>query len=540
MDHRPATTLILRFRDLVTAPGGTIAAHKAICDTGHVWWGWWSKAGERVPLEVFADFKSMASQDNGLECLLFDSGRRCLFRVRCNDITWDNTRTSIQSPEPDRTPGYYGTQAYLAWFKLIKIDDTAIEDAETLLHIYSYVQVDQFFDSDTSRYTRFYGKRVASLEELRQQDRTIWFIREALASAPSHELLLLDAHSLTPAHFPEFFYQSTSRQLLWVSDLHFGKHAFPLVNTPAMGALAYRIEDALVKQMSKHIGGLIVSGDVTWSATPEQYEQAKGFLAGVTSWTRLHNYQLAVCPGNHDICFSKDPSKKHEPVTYPPEEAQQAFAQFYNDLFYVAPNEYLCSGRRFLLGGEVPIEIVCLNSSLLKQTPGWFQGHGFIGDAQLDYAAKAMGWSQGERVGPVRMLVVHHHLLPVTYREEPIAGRIYSVALDAEALVRWIIRHKVQIVLHGHMHQLFYSRVTRSEDFMNASQEEHAFHVFGMGSTGVHEDHLGELKANMFAVLSFTRDSVTVHYYSVHRTNPSGLIRRITVPLWHEKSGQLQ
>jgi 3',5'-cyclic AMP phosphodiesterase CpdA len=482
----------------------------------------------------------MANQDNGFECLLFDSGRRCMFRARCRDITWDNTRTLIPSPELEHTPVYYRNQTYLAWFKITAIDDTAIENAETLLRTYSYVQVDAFFDAGKSRYRRFYGKRVASLEELRQQDRTIWFIEEAAATAPSHEILLLDAHSLTPSHFPEFFYQSTSRQLLWVSDLHFGNHAFPLADTPATVALAYRIEDALVRHLDKNIGGLIVSGDVTWSATPEQYAQAKGFLAGVNSWARLHNYQLAVCPGNHDICFSKDPAKKDEPVAYPPEEARKAFAQFYDDLFYLAPNEYLCSGRRFLLGGEVPIEVVCLNSSLLKQTPGWFQGHGFIGDRQLEHAAEAMGWGQGERVGPVRMLVVHHHLLPVTYREEPIAGRIYSVALDAEALVRWIIRYQVQIVLHGHMHQLFYSRVTRSEDFTNASQKEHTFHVFGLGSTGVDEEHLGELKANMFAVLSFTRDSMTVDYYSVHRTNPSQHIRQIAIPLWSAKSMQLQ
>ena len=79
-------------------------------------------------------------------------------------------------------------------------------------------------------------------------------------------------------------------------------------------------------------------------------------------------------------------------------------------------------GRRFLLGGAVPVEIVCLNSSLLGQEPGVFQGHGFIGEDQLRHAAREVGWEANRDSGDadlpraVRIAVVHHHLLPVIYR----------------------------------------------------------------------------------------------------------------------------
>jgi hypothetical protein len=56
-------TLILRFRDLPPVNGETIALHNEIArkETGYVWWGWWHKGGEQVPLEEFADLARRAT-----------------------------------------------------------------------------------------------------------------------------------------------------------------------------------------------------------------------------------------------------------------------------------------------------------------------------------------------------------------------------------------------------------------------------------------------------------------------------------------------
>ena len=39
-----------------------------------MWWGWWNKAGERAPAEVFQHLQGVA-HGAGLDLLLFDSGR---------------------------------------------------------------------------------------------------------------------------------------------------------------------------------------------------------------------------------------------------------------------------------------------------------------------------------------------------------------------------------------------------------------------------------------------------------------------------------
>lgn len=538
MPASETTSIILRYRDLVTAPGGTLTAHdEQRAASGSVWWGWWSKLGERVPSEEFAHLTRLARAQGGLEIWLFDSGREQLFRARCTDIVWDPVSDRIPSPDAAKTPAYYGSQQYLAWFKLTELSLAPEPDPDATLQRFSYERVDAFFDDASSRYGDFYGKQVSSVDELRQQERTIWFVRPFRQSDPHHQIRLLDARQLSPTHYPAHYEQSPSVRLLWLSDVHCsidGEHAFPTTADEAASPLGPRIEQACRDHGVTDLAGLILSGDLAWKADPAEFEQARQIAAHLQHWASLERYQVAVCPGNHDVAFSTTPWVKNSTVARSEAVARAGYEEFYSKMFYMSPNEFLTCGRRFLLGGAVPVEIVCLNSSFLGQQAGMFVGHGFVGERQLRDAAEQMGWDAARDVGgprPLRVVVVHHHLLPVTFREAPGAGWTYSVMLDAEALTRWIARYGVQVVLHGHMHTPFYSQVTRRASFQADESSRHRFHVFGMGSSGVHQRHWGEIKGNAFAVLTFGRESLTVVYYGVHPTDPSQEIARYTVAL---------
>ena len=530
-------TVILRFRDLATAPGGTLGTHKQICtDHGHVWWGWWSKMGERVPQEVFGRLKKLANQPGGLRLWLFDSGRELFFTATCIDIRWEATAEEIKSPEPDKTPAYYRERTWLAWFKLVSVSTVPEGDPTSILHGYSYVQVDEFFDHGRSRFTVFYGKQVSSLQELREQDRTIWFVRPFDASAdPSHQILLLDARTTSPTHFPEEFRQTAGRSILWLSDVHFSKaghHAFPPVTSEHAAPLATRVEQACRHHKVTDLGGIVLSGDLSWECAQEEFDEAARMIRFLLSSAALENYHVGVCPGNHDLAFSDKPFKKDAPVVRVDAAARHGYERFYSDLFYLYPNEFLSCGRRYLLGGSMPVEVVYLNSSFLLQKKDRFQGHGFVGEPQLEHAAKEMGWNTpADGPLPIRVAVIHHHLVPVIYREPPLSGRIYSVVLDAEAIVRWLLRNRVQIVLHGHMHTPFYSEVRRPVTFGDHLETARPLHVFGMGSSGVEVSHLGEERRNVFAVLTFDRAAVTVRYFTVHPTEPSREIASYHVAL---------
>src|SRR5690349_1379161 len=127
MPQTEVTTVILRFRDLATAQGQTLALHRAIRDEhGFVWWGWWNKFGEQVPSELFARLK-MEALGAPQDWFLFDSGQNRLYRARCSDVVWnEDARQRIPSPDPGTTPEYYRDQRYFAWFRLTELPNDPV------------------------------------------------------------------------------------------------------------------------------------------------------------------------------------------------------------------------------------------------------------------------------------------------------------------------------------------------------------------------------------------------------------------------------
>jgi hypothetical protein len=115
------------------------------------------------------------------------------------DIRWDAKLTPIPTSERDATPDYYGDSYYLAWFKLKDIEDILLPPTELLN--WSYVQIDEFFERRKSVFDAFYNKRVASFTELRNQDRTVWFIRPKRSEDGMHEIHVYDRSKTAPSNF---------------------------------------------------------------------------------------------------------------------------------------------------------------------------------------------------------------------------------------------------------------------------------------------------------------------------------------------------
>ena len=219
-------TVILRFRDLVTGPGGTVQQHNAIARaSGSVWWGWWHKLGEQVPLVTFDWLVQRIGNARPLRILLLDSGQNKVYVAGCLQIEWGHGRSPMDSPDPALTPAYYKAEKYLAWFKLDGISE--IDAGE--LRQYACLRVDEFFTENPSNYELFYNKAIYAAEELQQQNRTIWFVRRSRADDPHHFVQLLDNNRIIPSDFPSRILVSERDRLLWISDLHFGPHHEGLV-----------------------------------------------------------------------------------------------------------------------------------------------------------------------------------------------------------------------------------------------------------------------------------------------------------------------
>lgn len=521
-ERRAPQTMILRFRDLSVAAGHTIKEHsEIIAAKGGVWWGWWKKQGEKVPV---ATFQALAKQDAlPREVFLFDTGSSSLYRATLLDIHWSAKGEFIPTPDADRTPAYYGNVSYLAWFRFGTIEP--VPDGEQLLRGYSYCRVDEFFETNRSIFQDFYGKQISSFVELTHQERTIWFIGPKQAGDPSHEIRLYDSARTTPADFPQNVIASASSLLVWVSDLHFsaGRHGFPLVSDEHGWDLSRVLREDLQEFCgAKEMAGMLLSGDLTWAAQENEFQLARSFIDGIRSWATLQYHNFVVCPGNHDVAFATDPSAKNLPVTAAPETALKNFRSFYEGLYSTKGNKWLCSGRRFLVGNARAVEVVSLNSSFLTQVEDLFQGQGFLGEDQLGFAAEQMGWkkhSDGPRA--FRIVMLHHHVVPIIHRELPVYEHRASTVYDAGALCKWLTEHEVDLVIHGHMHQAGIVKESRSPNLRATPEAWHEFTIAALGSTGVKVDHTSD-RRNSYAVLDFRRQSVKLTIRQISAVNDIG------------------
>jgi hypothetical protein len=138
--------------------------------------------------------------------------------------------------------------------------------------------------------------------------------------------------------------------------------------------------------------------------------------------------------------------------------------------------------------------------------------------------------------GAYRILMLHHHIVPVTYRENATVDVHGSIVFDANAIIEWIADHGIDLVLHGHQHQPFLTRLSyplRHEGLSDGSIARwHEFYVVGLGSTGVNIEHLGEIKKNVYGVLDLKSDGIEISIRSISpsRTYKSGTLWSVPIP----------
>lgn len=500
-------TMILRFRDLVTSENGTIEQHKAIIDNhGYVWWAWWKKGGEKIP----NDFSLLSTRvKEGPVCVfLVDSGRNILYRAICDSIKV-RTSTKIPSPEKDKTPTYYCDQNYYAWFKFTKIEQCDKSE----LKQYSYIHCKDLFDDENINYSSFENKRIHSISELVQQNRTVWFVREAEEADPDNEIILLNADIIQPLNFSKKYYQVPGDTLLWLSDLHLSDNVFGHVAGKARSTLTQHICSCIG---SKKLAGLLISGDITSRAERNGFQIAEQLLGDINNevFAPLNSENILICPGNHDFKrASTDLPAGSEPSwIYDNDDSTKEFAELYHSIYKLKPNQYFASGKKILLSSGHILEIVALNSLMLQQYPN-FDGHGYLSQEQLDYVAEQMGWDDSKNQNAIRIVMMHHHYLPTCYVEVMDVNRASSVVYDADRLMNWLTKYNVKLLLHGHKHKSFVAQISYpKEPGQNniTTDELHQVAIVGMGGTGA------KGADNKLATISFDNDEMIIQFYRLY------------------------
>jgi len=159
-----------RFRDLVTPPGGTIAAHRRVIESsGSAWWGWWKRQFEVVPRESFIYLQEQIEGQGVQLGLLVDTGMQKIYQAKIIGIRVALDEIPIPSPDHKLTPGYYQSKSYSAWFQITDISDVNLADLHLVLH-----SLPTLPDSEDVSHEELIAKRIEKVSDLRKTDATFW------------------------------------------------------------------------------------------------------------------------------------------------------------------------------------------------------------------------------------------------------------------------------------------------------------------------------------------------------------------------------
>lgn len=175
---------MLRFRDLVTEPGGTIIEHKAILRShGEVWWGWWKRMHEKVPRNFLANISKSIKGNTCIYSYIFDVSSQKIYLCETAKIKLSPTGGGMPSPEPEKSPEYYHRGRYSAWFLFKSIDEQPINSLKLVYESSpSYLVDSQKYKSSNEPLIMEHNTNedniIRTFRDLKKLDVTMWFVKE--------------------------------------------------------------------------------------------------------------------------------------------------------------------------------------------------------------------------------------------------------------------------------------------------------------------------------------------------------------------------
>lgn len=190
------------------------------------------------------------------------------------------------------------------------------------------------------------------------------------------------------------------REILHISDIHFGPHYLPEVGQGVLD---------LIERRMPHL--VVVSGDITQRAKPRQFQEARTFIDSIRVPT-------LVVPGNHDVPMYR----VWERVLVPYRAYQKYFADDMEPVF--EDDELVAIG---------------VNTAF-----NWT-----IKDGRITAAARRRLSDLLARfpAGKAKIVVAHHQLVPPPRFD---SQKVLAGAYKAAGVLS---RSQVDLVLSGHLHQ---------------------------------------------------------------------------------------
>jgi 3',5'-cyclic AMP phosphodiesterase CpdA len=247
--------------------------------------------------------------------------------------------------------------------------------------------------------------------------------------------------------------------VLQISDLHFGP---PYV--PRVGEALLRVAPTLRPDI------IVVSGDLTQRAKPQQFADAREFLQQLPDVPRI------VVPGNHDVPLYRVAERLLDPHRY--------YRQFISDQI-----DHCHRSPRAV--------IVALDSTAPRQSIS----NGRIHMGQLEYCARVFRDAPAEAA---RIVVAHHHFAPAPDFERD------SAMPGAKRAINRFVELGVDVILGGHLHRAY---IGNSLDIYPGTHRDRGIIIVQCGTSTSRRGRGREREKNTFNLLRIGQDMLRITHY---------------------------
>lgn len=331
---------------------------------------------------------------------------------------------------------------------------------------------------------------------------------------------------------------------LHLSDLHVGAdHGFCLPGEPAqIGAKEKTVGQCIIEDLKQCgiqvISGLIISGDLTTYGRWVDYrDQVIAVLDELCRDLNVDKQSVVVVPGNHDYEWYEEDrlkgaylriTEQSRALKYAANFAHEThFRAFLQQFYGENDREYSGVVRRHALP-EYELQIALLDSCRIVSTQ--YHEYGYVDPRHIRRVKDQFNALDSRGV---RVLVLHHHVGPVT-PTEALDGKEISLTLNAGDVMELALECGVTVIFHGHHHYpcVLQSNRTYERNGRYELMAGRGVHVASAGSTGVRGDRRRSDVPNTYSIVNFGDREIELDVRRIRPVGgPWGSLFRQTIPL---------
>ena len=212
---------------------------------------------------------------------------------------------------------------------------------------------------------------------------------------------------------------------------------------------------------------LVLTGDVTHYAQPNEYKMASAFLKRLRAGLKVKCQNVAIVPGNHDVDWTRLSTKYGKKAPTRPAglvqcaadpEKMASFRNWFNRIYQKPEVPY-----RYHFGQPVFFNRVTRRRQLCvigldsceRLTHNQRENHGYISQDQLQLAVERF---QQEGPHKVKIALMHHNPFPHEEDDNPTGLK------EPDRIRKGLEAAGVNLILAGHMHRARYELHTGDAD----------------------------------------------------------------------------